>query len=115
MRTQNNKWKVGFWIYFAISIIVIIYLFAKNNIDEVNLAFTKINKIQTELDLQMISEIVNKTDLSITEILSEIESNKLSKIENTKNNNIELERIILIFENEKLVKIEHKKRKWIFY
>ncbi|OOV25049.1 hypothetical protein BXU11_15985 [Flavobacterium sp. LM5] len=108
MEKRSNKWKVGFWIYFAISIISILYLFVKNNSNEVTLAFTKMDKILIEQDFKMISEIVNKTDLSKTEILNEIVKDKLYKIENTENNKIEVGKVILNFEKEKLVKIEIK-------
>ena len=109
MRTETNKWKVGFWIYFAFSIILILYFFAKNNSNEVALAFTKMDKLLIEQDIKMISEIINNTDLSKTEILDEITKGKLYKIEKTENNQIEFGRVILTFENEKLEKIKIKK------
>ena len=109
MKTETNKWKIGFWIYFAISIILILFLFAKNSNGEVNLAFTKMDKILIEQDLKMISEIVNNTDLSKPEILNQITKDKLYKIQKIENNKIEFGRVILKFENEKLEKIEIKK------
>lgn len=109
MEKKNNKWKVVFWFYFAISIILILNFFAKNNSNEVTLAFTKMDKILIEQDLKMVSEIVNNTDLSKQEILNEITKDKLYKIEKKENNKIEFGRIILNFENEKLEKIEIKK------
>lgn len=111
MKKETNKWKSGFWVYFAISTILILYLFAKNNNNEVTLAFTKLEKSQTELDLKIISKIINNTDLTKSKILNEIKSNKLYKIVKTENNIIELEGVILIFEKEKLVKSEIKKVK----
>ena len=65
MENKNSKWKIAFWLYFAISIVLIIYLFAKNISNEVNLAFTKMDKILIENDVKMISEIVNNTDADI--------------------------------------------------
>ncbi len=109
VKTQKNKWKIGFWMYFTISIILILYFFAKNNSNEVTLAFTKMDKILIEQDLKMISEIVNNTDLSKPKILNEITKDKLYKIEKIENNKIEFGRIILKFKNEKLEKIEIKK------
>lgn len=106
MKKETNKWKVAFWIYFAISTILILYFFAKNNTNEVALAFTKMDKILIEQDFKMISEIINNTDLSKQEILNEITKDKLYK---TENNKIEFGRVILNFENEKLEKIEIKK------
>ncbi|WP_298117357.1 hypothetical protein [Flavobacterium sp.] len=108
MEKKNDKWKVGFWIYFIISIILILYLFAKNNSNQVHLAFTKMDKTLIEQDLKMISEIINNTDLSRTEILNEIKKNKFYNIENSENNKIEFGRVILNFEKEKLVKLEIK-------
>ena len=109
MEKKNNKWKVVFWFYFAISIILILYFFAKNNSNEVTLAFTKMDKVLIEQDLKMISEIVNNTDLSKPKILNEITKDKIYKIEKIENSKIEFGRIILKFENEKLEKIEIKK------
>lgn len=109
MQNKNSKWKIAFWLYFAISIVLIIYLFAKNSSNAVNLAFTKMDKILIENDIKMISEIVNNTDLSKTEILNEITKDKLYKIEKIENNKIEFGRVILKFENEKLKSIEIKK------
>jgi uncharacterized protein YpmS len=109
MRKEINKWKFGFWIYFIISIVIIFYLFAIKNSLEVSLAFTKIAKIQTEKDLKIVSEIVNNSALTKTEILDEIERDKFYKIEKVENKKIELERVTLIFEKEKLRKIEIKK------
>ena len=109
MENKNNNWKIVFWLYFTISIVFIIYLFGKNSSNEVDLAFTKMDKILIENDVKMISEIVNNTDLSKTEILNKISKDKLYKIEKTENNKIEFGRVILTFENEKLKNIEIKK------
>ena len=109
MKTETNKWKIGFWIYFAISIILILFLFAKNSNGEVNLAFTKMDKILVEQDLKLITKIVNNTDLSKQEILNEITKDKPKMIEKKEENKIEFDRIILNFENDKLEKIEIKK------
>ena len=106
---KNNNWKIGFWIYFGLSIIVFSYLFAKNINNEVDLAFTKIDKIQTEKDLELITEIINRTNFSKEEILKEIKKESFYKINDTSKNKIELEKIILVFENEKLIEIEKKK------
>lgn len=109
MENKNNNWKIAFWLYFTISIVFIIYLLGKNSSNEVDLAFTKMDKILIENDVKMISEIVNNTDLSKTEILNKISKDKLYKIEKTENNKIEFGRVILTFENEKLKNIEIKK------
>lgn len=109
MENKNNNWKIVFWLYFTISIVFIIYIFGKNSSNEVDLAFTKMDKILIENDVKMISEIVNNTDLSKTEILNKISKDKLYKIEKTENNKIEFGRVILTFENEKLKNIEIKK------
>lgn len=109
MENKNNNWKIAFWLYFTISIFFIIYLLGKNSSNEVDLAFTKMDKILIENDVKMISEIVNNTDLSKTEILNKISKDKLYKIEKTENNKIEFGRVILTFENEKLKNIEIKK------
>jgi hypothetical protein len=57
------------------------FLFVCNkNSLEVSLAFTKIAKIQTEKDLKIVSEIVNNSALTKTEILDEIERDKFYKL-----------------------------------
>ena len=108
MKTQTNKWRIGFWIYFAISLILILYLFTKSSNIEVELAFSKILKIHTEKDLKIISAIVNNTDLSKKQILEEIAKDSFYKIDNPELQKIELERTILIFQMDKLVRIETK-------
>ena len=109
MMVKKSNWKIGFWIYFGLSIIVFSYLFAKNINNVVDLAFTKIDKIQTEKDLELITEIINRTNFSKEEILKEIKKESFYKINDTSKNKIELEKIILVFENEKLIEIEKKK------
>ena len=49
------------------------------------------DKILIENDVKMISEIVNNTDLSKTEILNKISKDKLYKIEKQKTTKLNLE------------------------
>jgi uncharacterized protein YpmS len=109
MKTKTNKWKTGFWVYFAISLIIILYLFASKANNEVELAFTKFSKIYFEKDIKIITEALNNGDLSKNGILTEISKDSFYKIDKTDDNKIELERIILFFENDTLIRIENKK------
>lgn len=60
----------------------------------------------TENDLEVLIEIINQTDLSKKEISKILEKHNLSEHTSLDSDTINLERITLLFELEKLTKIE---------
>ncbi len=56
----------------------------------------------TQNDLEQLIEIINKTDLSKEQIQRELKEHRLFEYMNFKLDTISLDRVILIFEKEKL-------------
>ncbi len=72
----------------------------------VTIAYMKIGYVQTESDLTLISNIYNETNLSKDEILKEVQKDSMYESFDFKKDTFELQKVNLIFEKEKLIKIE---------
>ena len=104
-----NRWKVLFWISFILLILVSL-LSVYSILDQgVTLTYQKEGYISTEKDLEEIIDITLNTDLSKDEIKRELKDNRLFEFMNFEEDTIALERVLLIFENEKLKEI---KKQW---
>jgi hypothetical protein len=104
-----NRWKVLFWISFILLILVSL-LSVYSILDQgVTLTYQKEGYISTEKDLEQIIDITLNTDLSKDEIKRELKDNRLFEFMNFEEDTIALERVLLIFENEKLKEI---KKQW---
>lgn len=101
-----NKWKISFWVSITLLVIVSIYCFFITVDKSVTIAFMKIGYAQTENDLTIISNIYNETDLSKNQIQKEIQKDSMYKSLDFINDTLELQKINLIFEKERLIKIE---------
>jgi hypothetical protein len=101
-----NKWKISFWISIIILVTVSIYCFFTVIDRSVTIAFMKIGYAQTESDLTTIANIYNETDLSKNQIQNEIQKNSMYESLDFKKDTFELQKVNLIFEKERLIKIE---------
>jgi len=97
-----NKWKIAFWVCFTVLLIVIAYGVYSIVDQAVTLTYQKEGYADTENDLENLIEIINKTDLSKTQIENELKDHRLYEYMNFKKDTISLYRISLIFDNNKL-------------
>jgi len=104
-----NKWKIAFWCCLTILILAVaiaLYLI----IDQaVTLTYQKEGYTDTENDLEQLIEIINKTDLTKSQIEVELKDHKLYEFMDFKSDTVSLERVLLIFDNNKLKAI---RRQW---
>ena len=100
-----NKWKVAFWI----SIVVLFSVTGLFIYEQTDQAFktvrTSINNSKTYQDLDAISKILNETNLTKPEIQNSLKEHKLFNNWDFERDTISLERLNLIFKNNKLNKI----------
>lgn len=68
----------------------------------VTLTYQKEGYSDTENDLEQLIEIINKTDLTKNQIETELKDHRLFEYMNFKTDTVSLDRVLLIFENEKL-------------
>lgn len=97
-----NKWKIAFWVCLTTLLLVTafnVYLI----IDQaVTLTYQKEGYTDTENDLDNLIEIINKTDLTKTQIKNELKDHRLYKYIDFQKDTISLDRVLLIFDNNKL-------------
>ena len=71
----------------------------------VTLTYQKEGYKDTENDLDQLIEIINKTDLTKSQIETELKDHKLYEFMNFKTDTISLDRVLLIFDNDKLKQV----------
>lgn len=97
-----NKWKIAFWCCLTILILVTGF-FLYTVIDQgVTLTYQKEGYADTENDLEQIMKIINKTDFSKSQIETELKDHKLYEFMDFQSDTIVLDRVLLIFDNNKL-------------
>lgn len=100
-----NKWKIAFWICLTF-LLLIVSLSVYSIIDQaVTLTYQKEEFTDTENDLDKLIEIINKTDLTKTQIEKELKDHRLYEFMDFKTDTISLDRVTLIFQSEKLFKV----------
>lgn len=103
---MKNKWKIAFWICFLFLITTGVFGFYQILDQGVTLTYMKDGYTDTENDLEMIIEIINKTNLTKNEINNQLKKHRFYEFMDFKTDTVGLERVQLIFENNKLKKIE---------
>jgi hypothetical protein len=100
-----NKWKIAFWI--CLTILILVTAFSTYFIIDqaVTLTYQKEGYADTENDLDNLIQIINKTDLTKTEIQKELKDHRLYESLDFKKDTISLDRLSLIFDNNKLKSI----------
>ena len=97
-----NKWKIAFWICFTV-LLLVTAVGVYSIIDQaVTLTYQKEGYTDTENDLDNLIEIINKTDLTKTQIQNELKDHRLYEYMDFKKDTISLDRVLLIFNNNKL-------------
>lgn len=97
-----NKWKIAFWCCLTVMILVTVFSIYLVSDQGVALTHQKEGYVDTESDLDQLIEIVNKTDLTKIQIENELRDHRLYEILDFKSDTISLDRVLLIFENNKL-------------
>jgi hypothetical protein len=100
-----NKWKISFWI--CLTLLIVVTMFSLYSIIDqgVTLTYQKEGYTDTENDLDQLIEIINKTDLTKKQIETELKDHRLFEYMNFKSDTVSLDRVLLIFENDKLKKV----------
>lgn len=102
-----NKWKISFWILLIFFLSISLYSFYIVTDKSVTIAFMRIGYSQTESDLKIVSRIY-ETDFTKEEIRSEILKDSIYEYLDFKKDTLQLQKVDLIFANEKLIKISPK-------
>lgn len=97
-----NKWKISFWCCLIVLLLVSGFSIYSIVDQGITLTYQKDAYIDTENDLDQLIKIINKTDLTKTQIENELKNHKLYKFMDFKTDTISLDRVLLIFENDKL-------------
>ncbi len=97
-----NKWKIAFWCCLTLLFAVTVFSVYSIIDQGVTLTYQKEGYTDTENDLDQLIEIINKTDLTKKQIQNELKDHRLFEYMDFKSDTVSLDRVILIFENEKL-------------
>lgn len=97
-----NKWKIAFWVCFPVLLIVTAFGVYSIVDQAITLTYQKEGYADTENDLDNLIEIINKTDLTKTQIEKELKDHRLYEYMDFKKDTISLDRISLVFDNNKL-------------
>jgi len=103
-----NKWKIAFWITLTLLILVTAFSFYEILDQGVTITYMKDGYSDTENDLEYLSKILNETDLSKAEIREVMKKHMLYEFMDFNRDTIPLNRIELIFENEKFIKVSNQ-------
>jgi len=97
-----NKWKIAFWC--CLTLLVAVTLFSAYSIIDqgVTLTYQKEGYTDTENDLNQLIEIIKETDLTKSQIENELKNHRLYEYMDFNSDTISLDRVLLIFENDKL-------------
>ena len=97
-----NKWKIAFWVCLTVLLLVTAFSIYSNIDQAVTLTYQKKGYTDTENDLDNLIEIINKTDLTKTQIQKKLKDHRLYEYMDFKKDTISLDRVLLIFDNNKL-------------
>lgn len=103
-----SKWKIGFWVSTSLlimSIVIAAYVLIDQS---VSIMYLKAGYEGTENDLQTLTELINETDLSKSEIEKKLKEHRLIEFMDFKSDTIRLEQIQLIFNYGQLERIENQ-------
>lgn len=97
-----NKWKIAFWC--CLTLLVAVTLFSAYSIidQSITLTYQKESYTDTENDLDQLIEIINKTNLTKSQIENELKDHRLYEYMDFNSDTISIDRVLLIFENDKL-------------
>jgi hypothetical protein len=100
-----NKWKIAFWICLTVLLLVTAFSVYSIIYQAVTLTYQKEGYTDTENDLNNLIKIINKTDLTKMQIQQELKNHRLYEYMDFKKDTISLDRVLLIFDNNKLKRV----------
>ena len=100
-----NKWKIAFWCCLTVLVFVTGLSFYSIIDQGVTLTYQKEGYIDTENDLDQLIKIINKTDLTKSQIERELKDHELYEFMDFKSDTVSLDRVLLIFDNDRLKRI----------
>ncbi len=103
---KRNKWRLAFWICFVVLISTGLFGFYQVVDQGVTITYMREGYSDTENDLETLIELVNTTDLTKNEIKVKLKNHRLNEFMDFEKDTVGLERIILIFNNNRLIRIE---------
>lgn len=100
-----NKWKIAFMA--CLTVFLLVTAFSIYSITDLaaTLTYQKEGYTDTENDLDNLIEIINHSDLTKAEIQKELKNHKLYEYMDFKKDTISLDRVLPIFDNNKLKKV----------
>ncbi|NDW12401.1 hypothetical protein D0T50_05790 [Bacteroides sp. 214] len=100
-----NKWKIAFWV--CLTILITVTIFSVHSIIDqgVTLTYLKDGYTDTENDLDLLIEFINKTDLTKLQIEAELKDHKLVEYIDFQSDTVSLDRVLLIFEDGKIKRV----------
>lgn len=100
-----NKWKIAFWCCLTILFSVVI-ISVYSTIDQgYSLSYLQDSYTEKETELDNVILILNETDLSKTGIEKTLKKHKIGESANFKRDTVLLDKLNLIFRNDKLFKV----------
>jgi len=100
-----NKWKSAFWICLTL-LAVVTGISVYSIIDQgVTITYMREGYTDVENDLDNLSKIINKTDFSKTQIKKTLRQHHLFEYMDFNKDTISLDKVALIFKNDKLFKV----------
>lgn len=102
---KPNKWKIAFWV--CLTVLLLETAFGVFSIVDqaVTLSYQKDAYTATENDLDHLMGIFNTSDLTKKQIKNRLKDHRLYEYMDFKKDTISLERVYLIFHNNKLKKV----------
>jgi hypothetical protein len=100
-----NKWKIAFWTCLTTLIIVLIGGLYSIIDQGTILTYSQDGYADTENDLNTLTKIINETDLTKGQIKKSLKGHELFQYMNFKRDTISLDRVNLIFNDNRVAKI----------
>ena len=97
-----NKWKIAFMVCLIVLLLVTAFSVYSITDQAATLTYQKEGYTDTENDLDNLIEIINNADLTKAEIQLKLKNHKLYEYMDFKKDTISLDRVLLIFDNNKL-------------
>ena len=97
-----NRWKIAFWTCLTTLIIVLVGGFYSILDQGTSLTYMKDGYSDTENDLDNLVKIINETDLTKRQVEKSLNGHKLFEYMNFQSDTISLDRVNLIFKDNRL-------------
>ncbi len=101
-----KSWKIAFWCCFTVLLLIVVYS-GYSIIDQaVTITYMGEGYEDTENALDNLIEIINQTDLTKTQVEGVLRDHRLYECMDFKTDTVAVDRVLLIFENDRLNNVE---------